>query len=69
MSIPTIIGLDATDVKVDKYGYELTNVEWDFNNDGKFEKLGNKVDYELIEEKRYTVTVRYMFENKEKNEK
>lgn len=69
MSLPTIISFDATDVKVDNYGYDLTNVEWDFNNDGKFEKLGNKVEYELIEEKRYTVTVRYTFENKEKNEK
>jgi len=68
MSLPTIIRFDATDIKVDGYGYDLKNIEWDFNNDGKFEKLGEKVEYELIEEKRYTVTVRYTFENKEKND-
>lgn len=32
------IGFDATDVKVENYGYELSNVEWDFNGDGTFEK-------------------------------
>ncbi|MDP2104049.1 MAG: PKD domain-containing protein, partial [Candidatus Gracilibacteria bacterium] len=68
MDVPTIVGFDATDVKVDNYGYELTNVEWDFNNDGTFEKTGEKVKYELIEEKRYTVTVRYTFTAPEQKE-
>ncbi|EKD29456.1 MAG: PKD protein, partial [uncultured bacterium (gcode 4)] len=68
MDVPTIVWFNATDVKVDNYGYELTNVEWDFNNDGTFEKTGEKVKYELIEEKRYTVTVRYTFTAPEQKE-
>lgn len=67
IAIPTDIAFDATDVKVENYGYELTNVEWDFNGDGEFEKTGNTSRYELIEEKRYTFQVRYTFTNKEKD--
>lgn len=64
---PVYVLLNATDVKVENYGYELTDVEWDINNDGVFEKTGNILKYELIEEKRYTFQVRYIFTNKEKN--
>lgn len=67
VSIPMNIQFDATDVKVDNYGYELSNVEWDFNGDGKFEQIGTKAKYELIEEKRYTFQAHYTFVNKEKN--
>lgn len=67
VTIPMDIQFDATDVKVENYGYELTNVEWDFNGDALFEKTGNKVTYELIEEKRYTFGVRYTFTDTEKN--
>lgn len=67
VTIPTNVQFDATDVKVDNYGYELTNVEWNFDGDTTFEKTGNKVTYELIEEKRYTFTVRYTFTDTEKN--
>lgn len=67
VTIPTNIQFDATDVKVDNYGYELSNVEWDFDGDGKFEKIGTKAKFELIEEKRYTFHVRYTLMDKEKN--
>ena len=67
VSIPMNIGFDATDVKVENYGYELSNVEWDFNGDGTFEKTGTTQKYELIEERRYTFAVRYTFTDKEKN--
>lgn len=67
VAIPMNIQFDATDVKVDNYGYELSSVEWNFNGDGKFEQTGTKAKYELIEEKRYTFQVRYTFVNKEKN--
>lgn len=67
VTIPVVLQFDATDVKVDNYGYDLSKVEWDFNGDGVFEKTGPKITYELIEEKRYTVQVRYTFTDKEKN--
>lgn len=67
VSIPMNVAFDGTDVKVDNYGYELSNVEWDLNGDGVFEKTGPKVKYELIEEKRYTFQVRYTFTDKEKD--
>lgn len=65
--IPMNVQFDATDVKVENYGYELVNVEWDFDGDSVFEKTGTKVRYELIEEKRYTFAVRYTFTDTEKN--
>ncbi|NDK19806.1 PKD domain-containing protein [Candidatus Gracilibacteria bacterium] len=63
---PMIVGFDATDVKVENIGYELDKVEWDFNEDRVFEKIGFKTEYELIEGKRYTFIVRYTFLNREK---
>lgn len=67
MAIPMNIRFDATDLKVENYGYGLVNVEWDFNGDGMFEKTGNVIQYELIEEKRYTFQVRYTFTDREKD--
>lgn len=67
VTIPAKIQFDATDVKVENYGYELTNVEWDFDGDGEFEKTGAKAKYELIKGKRYAFQVRYTFADKEKN--
>lgn len=64
---PIYIKFDATDVKVDNYGYELTSVDWNLDGDSVFEENGPKTKYELIEEKRYTFQVRYTFTNKEKN--
>lgn len=64
---PTVLLFDATDLKVENYGYELSNVEWDFDGDGTFEKTGNKAKFELMEEKRYTFQVRYTFMDKDKN--
>ena len=67
VTAPLNIRFDATDLKVENYGYELSDVEWDFDGDGEFEKTGNKAKYELIEEKRYAFLVRYTFTNEEKN--
>lgn len=67
MDVPTNLTFNATDVKVDNFGYELEKVEWDFDNDGTFEKESLKTQYELIEEKRYTIRVKYTFFNKDKN--
>ena len=39
-------------------GYELVGAVWDI--DGA-ERKGLKIDYEFIEDKRYTVRVRYQF--------
>jgi hypothetical protein len=60
------VQLDATDVKVNNFGYELIKVEWDLNGDGVFEKTGYTTQYEFIEEKRYAFQVRYTFEDKVK---
>lgn len=65
--IPATIWFDATDVQVENPGYELTNVEWNFDGDESFEKTGLKSQYELITEKRYTILVRYTFTYKEKD--
>ncbi len=67
LSTPLYVNFDATDVKVDNYGYDLTKVEWDFDGDGVFDKTDTTTKYELIEEKRYTFTVRYTFVDKNKN--
>lgn len=67
VSTPTDIEFNATDIKVENLGYELTNVAWDFNGDGTFEKVGMQQKYELVEEKRYTFQVRYTFIDKEKD--
>lgn len=67
ISTPENIILDATDIKVENPGYELTNVAWDMNGDGMFEKNGMKQMYELVEEKRYTIQVQYTFVNTTKN--
>ena len=64
---PVNILFDATDVQVENYGYKLMSVAWDLDGDGVFEKTGNNLKYELIEEKRYTFQVQYTFTNKEKN--
>jgi hypothetical protein len=58
---------DATDVKVENYGYDLSDVEWDFDGDDVFERKGMIQQYELIEEKRHMFQVRYTFEDKNKN--
>lgn len=67
ITLPMSVEFDATDARVENYGYELSNVEWDFNGTGVFEKKGTTAKYELIEEKRYTFLVRYTFVNREKN--
>lgn len=64
---PDQIAFDATDVAVENFGYELADVDWDFDQDGTFEKTGKKVRFEAIEEKRYTITVRYGFVSKNKD--
>lgn len=66
MSTPLDLRLDATDVRVENFGYVLSKVEWDFDNDGVFEKIGMKTSYELVEEKRYTFWVRYTFADEAK---
>lgn len=67
IAIPTNIEFDATDVKVENRGYELTKVEWDLDENGIFEKTGMTFKYEVVEEKRYTFEVRYTFTDTDKN--
>ena len=67
IATPMNIRFDATDVKVENYGYELTSVEWDFDGDDVFETKGMIKEYELIEEKRYVFQVRYTFVNENKS--
>ena len=52
---------DTTDVTVQNPQYALQKVEWSFDGGHTFEKEGGRVDYEIINESRHTVIVRYSF--------
>ncbi|MDD2487033.1 MAG: PKD domain-containing protein [Candidatus Gracilibacteria bacterium] len=65
--IPKKLNFNVNYVKVTDNTYELTNAEWDFDGDGKYEKIGKNVSYEFLENKKYTIKVEYTFESKLKN--
>lgn len=63
------ITFNAQSVRVMDPQYELTNVEWDFNEDGKYEKTGKIITgVNFLDEKKYIVVVRYSFASKIKND-
>ncbi|MDQ1343779.1 MAG: hypothetical protein QG650_499, partial [Patescibacteria group bacterium] len=61
-SIPSKLTFDATDVRVRNTGYQLESVEWTFGNGGP-QKTGLNVNYELVRDGRFEVTVKYLFHN------
>lgn len=65
--IPAKLTFNANLIAVNDPTYDLKNVEWDFNWDKKFEKIWEVVEKDLIESKKYTITVQYTFESKLKN--
>ncbi|MCK9272854.1 PKD domain-containing protein [Candidatus Gracilibacteria bacterium] len=67
IGIPAKLTFNANLIAVNDPTYDLKNVEWDFNGDKKFEKIGEVVEKDLIESKKYTITVQYTFESKLKN--
>ncbi|EKE26365.1 MAG: hypothetical protein ACD_4C00312G0002 [uncultured bacterium (gcode 4)] len=62
--IPQKLKFNANFVKVTDLTFELTNVEWDFNDDKKFEKTWKSVDHEFLEDTKYVIKVEYTFESK-----
>lgn len=62
---PTKFTFDATDVSVGNAGYQLQDVEWDFDDGKGFQKKSKTAEYEFIEERRYTVQARYTFLDKQ----
>lgn len=57
--VPSELTFDAQDVLVRNGGYYLDAVEWDFA--GKDRKTGKKVEYEILNEGRTEVKVKYIF--------
>ncbi len=55
---PQKIMFDATDVRVKNDGFELKEVSWKIGNE---ERKGMKLEYDFVEERRYEVTVQYIF--------
>lgn len=64
VGIPLTLDFDASYVKVDERTYDLDKVEWDFNEDWKFEKSWEKVSYNFLENKKYTILIKYTFNSK-----
>ncbi|EKE30011.1 MAG: hypothetical protein ACD_2C00061G0006 [uncultured bacterium (gcode 4)] len=62
--IPLSLDFDASYVKVDERTYDLSKVEWDFNEDWKFEKSWEKITYSFLENKKYTILAKYTFVSK-----
>lgn len=67
-TVPSKIVFDATDVRVKNPGYELETVEWKFGSDGP-EKLGKRIEYEIVRDGRFEVQVRYVFFNQIREER
>lgn len=61
-TVPSKLVFDASDVRVKNPGYELENVEWTFGKNG-IKKSGLRVDYELVQDGRFEVFVKYVFHN------
>lgn len=59
-TVPSKLVFDATDVRVRNTGYSLESVDWTFGNGGG-KKSGLRVEYELVRDGRFEVTVRYVF--------
>lgn len=59
-TVPSKLSFDARDVRVKNPGFELESAEWIFGRDG-LKKSGTNVDYELINEGRFEVSVKYVF--------
>lgn len=68
VNIPSELTFNSNYVKVTDSYYDLEKTEWDFDNNWKFEKSWNEVKYSFLEDKKYTVTVKYTFNSKIKND-
>jgi hypothetical protein len=53
--VPISLFFDARNINVPDPNYDITNVEWDFDFDGNYEKIGKRVSAEIIDEKRTTI--------------
>lgn len=62
--IPTVLTFDAIGVQSVNPRLRLSNVEWDMDNNGIYEKTGFKIFQELALPEQYTFYVRYTFEDK-----
>jgi PKD repeat protein len=58
ITIPQKISFDATDMRVKNEWYTLKEVTWKIGND---DRKGLRISYDFVEEKRYDVTVNYVF--------
>ncbi len=68
MWLPEEVEFNANFVKVTDVAYDLIKVEWDFDWDWQFEKTWKTIKYSFLEERKYTIKVRYYFESKLKND-
>lgn len=62
--IPSKINFDARYVRVTDKSYNLSKVEWNLDWDDKFEKITDTLEYNFLENKKYTIVVKYTFESK-----
>lgn len=59
--VPGILSFDATHVRANSPRLRLEKVEWDKDNDGKYESEGLTLDYDIQIPGRYDVRARYTF--------
>ncbi len=62
VTVPSRLVFDANDVRVNNEGYVLDSVEWTFGKNGS-KKSGLRVEYELVNDGRLEVAVKYLFVN------
>ena len=60
-AVPWILHLDATKIQANSSRLRLTKVEWDTNNDGKYDAEGLTLDYPIDIAGRYDIRGRYTF--------
>lgn len=68
IAVPEKFHFDASDIRVTDPTYDVKEIEWDLNGDGKFEKTGKTADFEMVEETKITSTVKYTFYSEAKKD-
>ena len=67
--LPIKLNFDASFVKTKETWYNLKKVEWDLNDDGKADKVWDKIQFEFLEDKKHTFNIIYYFESDIKKDK
>lgn len=65
LGVPTNLEFDGRNLKTDNdFNYSLKEINWDFDNDRNTDASGNIGSYNFETEGNFTVSVKYLFENR-----